>query len=55
MANELLPAGRGYLYIKTESTYATDPTAGATNVIYVEDFSWSYSQDEIPRTGITHC
>jgi hypothetical protein len=25
----------------------------SANVIYVEDFSWSYSQDEIPRTGIS--
>ena len=54
MANELLPGGRGYLYVKIEDNgYGVIPSVAptTTDVIYVEDFDWDYSQDDIPREG----
>ena len=54
MANELLPAGRGYVYVKTESTYNTNPgDLDATDVLYVEDFAKTYSRDNVERGGIS--
>lgn len=53
MANEVMPAGRGYVYCKTESTYNTNPSPVETDVLYVEEFSKAYSRDNIERGGIS--
>jgi len=49
MANELLLPGRGVVHAKAESTYGTDATPGASDVVLVLDFESAYQQDEISR------
>ena len=53
MANEVLPEGRGYVYVEVEATYNTNPTPGEADVLYVEDFTKSYTRDNIERTGVS--
>ena len=51
MANVIIP-GRGVILAKIESSYGTDATPGALDVVYVEDFEATYSQDMRPRAGL---
>ena len=51
MANVIIP-GRGVILAKIESSYGTDASPGAADVIYVEDFEATYSQDMRPRAGL---
>lgn len=53
MANELLIPGRGVVHAKVESTYGTDATPGASDVVQVYDFEAAYQQDEITRDNVT--
>jgi hypothetical protein len=54
MANESLPSKRGYVWIKTESTYGSDPTlAAGADERYVEDWDSQAKDIMAERTGIS--
>lgn len=54
MANEVFPTNRGYILVKTESTYGSDPTlAAADDAKYIEDWDGQAKDIMEQRAGIS--
>jgi hypothetical protein len=53
MANEILPTNRGYVLIKEESTYGTDPTHAATDVRRVVNWESQAKDLTQPREALS--